>query len=80
MKGVSIELTTMQYSVRTRRRLRPQTRDVAGARATGTSEATVVEVVEAPLANGTGAIRQPLITQPVIERVSPRAMATSWRR
>jgi len=36
--------------------------------------------VETELADGSGAVKRPLITQPVVERVSPRALATSWRR
>ncbi len=63
----------MQYSVRTRRRLRPHTRDLTAA-ASG-----VVEPAR-EVADGSGAVQRPLITQPVVERVSPRAMATSWRR
>jgi hypothetical protein len=61
----------VQYSVRTRRRLRP-TGEQAPVPTTG--------AVETELADGSGAVKRPLITQPVVERVSPRALATSWRR
>ncbi len=58
----------MQYSVRTRRRrLRPQTRDLAPDSTGGR--------VEGALAGGSGAVKRPLITQPVVERISPHAMS-----
>ncbi|MBL0213969.1 MAG: hypothetical protein IPQ07_08800 [Myxococcales bacterium] len=63
----------MQYSVRTRRRLRPHTRDL-------TVPASGVVEPAREAADGSGAVKRPLVTQPVIERVSPRALATSWRR
>ncbi len=55
----------MQYSVRTRRRLRPQTRDLTSS--------TTGEV-QGVLADGSGRVKRPLITQPVVERISPRAI------
>jgi hypothetical protein len=64
----------MQYSVRTRRRLRPVTGDQARAAAAATA------VVEQEIADGTGATRRPLITGRIIERVSPRAVTTAFRR
>jgi hypothetical protein len=36
--------------------------------------------VQAPIADGTGAVRRPLITQPVVERISPRALINSSSR
>ncbi len=64
----------MQYSVRTRRRLRPPTGDQTRAAAAATA------VVEQEIADGTGATRRPLITGRIVERVSPSAMTTAFRR
>jgi hypothetical protein len=63
----------MEYSVRTRRRLRPPTNELARAASTSSGQ---VEVV---IADGSGATRQPLVTR-VIEIVSPRARASGAKR
>ena len=63
----------MQYSVRTRRRLRPHTSEHAPVVAS-------TGAVQAPIADGTGAVKRPLITQPVVERISPRAMINNSSR
>ncbi len=62
----------MQYSVRTRRRLRP-TRDLPPVPVTAGE-------VQGPIADGTGAVKQPMITQRVIERISPRAIPGCSKR
>lgn len=64
----------MQYSLRTRRRLRTPTRDVTHAAATATA------VVEQVIADGTGATRRPLMTGRIVERISPRALTSASRR
>jgi hypothetical protein len=64
----------MLYSVRTRRRLRPPTGDQTHAAATATA------VVDQEIADGTGATRRPLITGRIVEKVSPRAITTAFRR
>lgn len=67
----------MLYSVRTRRRLRPSspgTGDLTHAAATATA------IVEQEIADGTGATRRPLMTGRIIERVSPRVIATASHR
>lgn len=64
----------MQYSVRTRRRLRPATSDLTQAAAQAHA------VVEREIADGTGATRRPLITGRIIERVLPSAITTAFRR
>jgi hypothetical protein len=63
----------MQYSVRTRRRLRP-----TGDQARAAEAATAI--VETKIADGTGATRRPLITGRIVERISPRAITTAFRR
>jgi hypothetical protein len=64
----------MQYSLRTRRRLRPTTGDQTRAAAAATA------VVEQEIADGTGATRRPLLTGAIVERVLPRAITTAFRR
>ncbi len=68
----NVPRSAMQYSLRTRRRLRTPTRDVTHAAATA--------VVEQILADGTGATRRPLMTGRIVERVSLRALASASRR
>lgn len=63
----------MQYSIRTRHRLRP-TRDVTRA------AASVTAVPDPVLADGTGATRRPLVTGRIVERISPRALDTAHER
>jgi hypothetical protein len=62
----------MQYSVRTRRRLRQHTSEHAPVATAG--------IVQAQIADGSGAVKRPLITQPVIERISPRALINNSSR
>lgn len=64
----------MQYSLRTRRRLRPSTGDVTHAAAAAT------RAVELVRAERTGVTRQPLVTVRIVERVAPRAVVTAFRR
>jgi len=63
----------MQYSVRTRRRLRPTGDHTHAAQA-------AIAIVQPVLAEGTGITRRPLITGKIVERVSPRALVTAFRR
>jgi len=62
----------VQYSVRSRRRLRPATRDLLPQQIT---PARVPAPTEEPVA-----ARSVLLDRPVIERVLPRAKRDSWQR
>ena len=63
----------VQYSVRSRRRLRPATRDLLPQQSAKAAPTPV-------LAEGTGVNRTVLLDRPVIERVLPRAKRDSWQR
>lgn len=77
--------TTMQYSVRTRRRLR-RTGDYAHEAQAATAIVERAIAAEGsgptvvPVASSRPLLSEPLISRPVIERVSPRALATAFRR
>jgi hypothetical protein len=66
--------SAVQYSVRTRRRLRPATRDLLPLQSKSTPAPAPV------LAEGTGVTRTTLLDRPVIDRVAPRAKRDSWQR
>lgn len=69
----------MQYSVRSRRRLRPATGELLPQQVTA-ARALAAPAPAPVLAEGTGATRNVLLDRPVIERVLPRAKRDSWQR
>ncbi|MBL9019258.1 MAG: hypothetical protein JNL83_34030 [Myxococcales bacterium] len=71
----------VQYSLRSRRRLRPATGELLPQQVTAARARTKDAPAPAPvLAEGTGATRNVLLDRPVIERVLPRARRDSWQR
>ena len=70
----------MQYSVRSRRRLRPATGELLPQQVTAARSLAEKSAPTVVTAEGTGATRNVLLDRPVIERVLPRAKRDSWQR
>jgi hypothetical protein len=71
--------STVIYSVRTRRRLRPHTGELMPSQLAA-AKALADAIPDAPLAEGTGATKVEPMRGPVIERITMRARRDTGNR